>query len=701
MESKIQSKVNLLGDARAEYDHSMLDVAFHEWQDYKSLLEANDRFIVVGRRGTGKSALTYRLQQEWQQKKHIVLVVAPNEEDLTGLRGAVQKYGDKLNRIRSVVKIGWRYALIMEILSALSVHYKTQQTVAGLPIYSRHVSRWTSSGATPLIRLKKLLLAKFSENESQEENVSELASKLEVTAVSSQMCDILTRVGREIVVLVDRLDEGYESDTLGVGIIDGIIYGTDEVRVSADNVKTILFLRDNIFRAIQEQDDDFSRNIEGSYLRLHWDPQELFYLACKRIRQALRARGDDVKNLESDIRLWNSVTAQELHGREGFRRCLQITLYRPRDVIALLNTAFNIALKQDRKVLVLADIEGASQFISGVRYDDLTKEYSSVFPGLRELTKAFSQLPPRVSLIQAREIVKDFTASDLIDAQTVQHLKVLGSTDDVIKALYGVGFFGVLDASSGSFAFSHDGKRPSHLFGDTAILLIHPCYWNALNVQLEAVEPGIAEDIYDEYEVVVSSQSKEMREQRLGQLMSEIDSIELGIPGATEFEDWCKRSIELVFAGELRNVTLKANGNASARRDIVATNEAIKGFWKRIRDDYGTRLVVFEIKNFEKLGIDEYRQAHSYLGKEYGNFAIIVCRDRMKELSKDAEMGAFQEFYHKGAVILKVTAGALVQALSKIRSPQKFDAAGEMFSRHLDTHITMYANGQKPKKNKR
>ena len=48
----------------------------------------------------------------------------------------------------------------------------------------------------------------------------------------------------------------------------------------------------------------------------------------------------------------------------------------------------------------------------------------------------------------------------------------------------------------------------------------------------------------------------------------------------------------------------------------------------------------------------------------------------------------------------KVTASAIVQAISKIRSPQKFDAAGEMFSRHLDTHITMYANGQKPKSKK-
>lgn len=699
-EPKVQNKVNLLGDARAEFDHSMLDLAFYEWQDYKSLLDANDRFIVVGRRGTGKSALTYKLQQEWQQKKHIVIVVAPNEEDLTGLRGAVHKYGDKLNRIRSAVKIGWRYALMMEILSALSAHYKTQQLVTGSSIYSKHVSPWKKSGTSPLIRLKKILIAKFNNSESQEENVSELASRLELTTLNNQMCDILAKAGRGVVVLIDRLDEGYESDTLGVGIIDGIIYGTDEIRVAADNVQTIIFLRDNIFRAIQEQDEDFSRNIEGGYLRLHWDPQELFYLACKRIRQALSAKGVDVKKLESDIKLWNSVTAQELHGREGFKRCLQITLYRPRDVIALLNTAFNLALKQGRQVLILEDIEAASRFISGVRYDDLTKEYSSVFPGLRELTKSFSQLTPRVSLIQAREIVAQFVASDGLEAQTVQHLKVLGSSDEIIKALYGIGFFGVLDSSNGSFVFSHDGKRPSQLFVDTAVLLIHPCYWNALNVQSEAMEPGTAEDIFDEYEIVVSSQTKELREQKLGRLMSEITSIEMGTVGAAEFEDWCKRSIELIFAGELSNVTLKANGNASARRDIVATNEAIKGFWKRIRDDYGTRMVVFEIKNYEKLGVDEYRQAHSYLGKEYGKFAIIVCRDKMKELSKDAEMGAFREFYNKDAVILKVTASAIVQALSKIRSPQKFDAAGEMFSRHLDTHITMYANGQKPKKQK-
>ena len=139
---------------------------------------------------------------------------------------------------------------------------------------------------------------------------------------------------------------------------------------------------------------------------------------------------------------------------------------------------------------------------------------------------------------------------------------------------------------------------------------------------------------------------------------------------------------------------------------IVATNEGVEGFWKRVLSDYNTRQVVFEIKNFEKLTTDEYRQVFSYLGKEYGRCAFLICRDKLKELSKGAELDAFRDFYSKDSMIIKLTADFLVSILHKIRSPQKFDAADEMLKRHLYEHIRLYANGQtsiqsKPKKPKK
>ena len=53
---------NPLGDVRAEVDHAMLSKAFLETPDYLTLLESDEKVVVVGRRGTGKSALTYKLQ---------------------------------------------------------------------------------------------------------------------------------------------------------------------------------------------------------------------------------------------------------------------------------------------------------------------------------------------------------------------------------------------------------------------------------------------------------------------------------------------------------------------------------------------------------------------------------------------------------------------------------------------------------------
>lgn len=80
-------KGNILGDIRAENDTKMLESAYYESSDYKALVESYDRPIVVGRRGTGKSALAFKLQRHWGAKpRTITLSIAPDEEQIIGLR---------------------------------------------------------------------------------------------------------------------------------------------------------------------------------------------------------------------------------------------------------------------------------------------------------------------------------------------------------------------------------------------------------------------------------------------------------------------------------------------------------------------------------------------------------------------------------------------------------------------------------------
>jgi hypothetical protein len=68
-----------------------------------------------------------------------------------------------------------------------------------------------------------------------------------------------------------------------------------------------------------------------------------------------------------------------------------------------------------------------------------------------------------------------------------------------------------------------------------------------------------------------------MREQKLGRLMSEIHSIEMGTAGAAEFEDWCKRRIELINESglQLGREALRYRFDA-ARDSAIKHNPRIK-----------------------------------------------------------------------------------------------------------------------------
>ncbi|SDK16233.1 hypothetical protein SAMN04487784_1302 [Stenotrophomonas pavanii] len=685
---QMAAKPNAFGDVRGENDHKALDESFYEWQDYRTLFESVDRFIVVGRRGTGKSAITYRLSKVWSDRKTPVIKIAPVEEQMIGLRPLAKMFGANLSKMRAGIKIAWKYAILMEIASALFSDYKLKKYIEANRDLAEKVANWRRRGTSPVERLRSILKDFKAEVEGEDERIAELPAFLSVERLTNEISGIVSESGQEYVLLVDRLDEGYEPDITGTSIIDGILYGTDEIRSSlAGHFRAIVFIRDNMLRAIEAEDKDFTRNLESQVLRLHWDPQELFYMVAKRIRYVFGI------SKESDVKVWNAITANELHGREGFRRCLRLTLYRPRDVIALLNTAFYQAQRQGRTTLIETDFDESAKSISVTRFNDLGKEYEAVFPGLRALVSSFSSGDAKLRLTEVQEKISNVMASPGLTAVESQHFAILGSAQEVLKALYGIGFIGVFDKQIASFVYSHDGKRFDKLLVDEDILMIHPCYWPALNISGFELTQGEAEEIYDEYEIAIESQSGEQRKRILGQLMSELNSIPEGVAGASQFEVWCKKAVEIAFSKQLSNIQLRPNATASQRRDIVATNQG-GGVWKRVLNDYRTRQVIFEVKNYAKIGVDEFRQVYGYLGREYGELAFIICRDAEFGLRRGAELEAFREFYNKGKIIIKFPAQQLVTILSKLRSPEKVDAGDLAVERLLDTYVRMYASGQ-------
>ncbi|HTG15106.1 MAG TPA: ATP-binding protein, partial [Blastocatellia bacterium] len=423
-------KANVFGDGRAEYDHAMLSQAFYEGQDYKTLFEDPDRFVVVGRRGTGKSALTYQLQKDWIAKNSRVILVAPTEQEVIGMRPTASLFGETVTRVRAGMKLAWRYAILVEIAAALASNYKHRKLVERNDLLAEHIRRWQAMSGGVTDKLRLTLRDTLRSSDSSEDRIADISAFLSLNKITEQVSLVVEESGQHLVMLIDRLDEGYESDQVGIGIVDGILYAVEDVKnILQQAFRPLVFVRDNILRAIQIEDKDFSRNLEAQVVRLHWDPEELFHLAARRIRAAL---GVDKEN---DGKVWNAVTSNELHGRDGFKRCLQLTLYRPRDLISLLNTAYYRARRQNRETLIDDDFRASAKEISINRLTDLSNEYESVFPGVGDYTSRFANLEsPRLTVQEAANIIDVLAGSATFAASALQHFRIVGESMGVLSA---------------------------------------------------------------------------------------------------------------------------------------------------------------------------------------------------------------------------------------------------------------------------
>lgn len=393
---------------------------------------------------------------------------------------------------------------MFETMVRLSSHYKFNQAerarrlkaiVADLFILQKN----------PAYNLRKLLARGISDHVRPEEAIGDLAETLHYGELKESVTEVLDRVNAHIYLLIDNLDEGYVPDAIGVAYIAGIVQGTINLKHAFARLRPVLFIRDNMFRALSEQDPDYSRNIEGSVLRLHWTEHQLLNLATKRICAAF-----DIKQ-GNDIKIWNSVAAKGLIGRDGFRKCLRMTLYRPRDLLALLNEAFFSASRDNRSSIIENDIDSSAKEISQTCLDDLQKEYSAIFPAIKVLTRAFANNKPEMAVAEVEGILNQVLRRDDYEPAIQQDIVMFDGPREAIRELYSVGFLGIQEDTSGSFNFCHDGRSPDIAVEADSRLLVHPCYQLALNVTKGEVSLECAQEIHDDYEIEVVSVSQEQR----------------------------------------------------------------------------------------------------------------------------------------------------------------------------------------------
>ncbi len=690
---------NILGELVAENDLGMLNDAFHESSTYRELLATRDFRFVVGRRGTGKSALFQRVAKQLATKGHLLLTSKPDEAETMAWHGELSSLTSDYGTTRAITRNAWKIQVLTEILDKLREDGMVSRKLRGsLTDYkATHLQIFKSVGLA-----RSLVAVRIARRVADVGHVATQVPQILSDHFQSRELAALVQQGLEendkrVIFLYDGLDEGWVPDQVATGILGGLTKLASEFN-EASRIHCLLFIRDNMFRALAQLDGDYSRHIEGNALRLHWDERSLLNLVAMRIRAAFNIQ------VESDTKVWNRFAQRELEGLEGFRKCLKLTLYRPRDVIALLNGAFHIASDEKRSAIVESDILTTATRISQTRFQDLCVEYQKVLPGLSTFAASFKN--GAAFWIYADVIgMLDAVVSAPATGLTARDFALLNTGVEAFRALYSVGFLGIRDAM-GATQFCHDGSNTNFEQIETKqVVVIHPCYWRALGIEDPADE--VLLKVNDEKETSTKTegvrkstdQIKELRTRKLGTIISELGKIPRGSEAADDFEKWVFSATSYLFAKGLDNISRRPNPGQLQRRDIVGTVNVEGGkFWRRIAK-YDVKQLIIEAKNYDDVKQDEFRQCWGYLNAAYGQLMIMVTRSTRVELTEQ-ERALVQEGYNQSPrkLVLLVSAEKLHHTLGKMRKAEnRDDYTDSLLCKVLDSYEREHVGQKAPR----
>lgn len=681
-----RSSGHILGDSRAEKD-KVLDKAFVVTADYKALVGTTDFNFIVGRRGTGKSALFRKVQEHYANQKSVILIKCVAEEHHTAafqlvLADAASDYSNA----RSISRLVWRTQLLLAVANKLSAHYKFARVEQSKNI-SRYLDRLGDAVAqeSPLDACAQLVKKQLPTGLKDRTAFVDLSERLRPDSLQGAVKECLGALGLTSIIMFDGLDDGWKPEAIPTAILGGLAAAASDLMDKEIGVHVLMFVRDNMFRALSHYDDDHSRHIQGSSLRLHWEEASLFHLVAKRLRIAL-----GLEDVENDVRVWNYFAQRTLKDRQGFSKCLTHTLFRPRDILVLLNSANLVAARAGRDAIIEDDVEDAATVISDERLTDLLKEYDVVLPGLRKFVQLFhgrAACQPYGDVVNVLEkAVRDDDSAESASGD----FAIFNSGKDAFFALYSVGFIGVHDDAGQAYRFCHDGASSNlNSIESSRSTLVHPCFWKSINATGEVSAESMLLEVYDDSVSQGAASIADLRTKRLGQIIGELPKTSLGSDGLREFADWALRAMRLLFAGEISGVEIQHS--EVGRADIVALNVSKGGgFWGYLRSRYGCRRVAIVVCNDTEVDEETLARVTEFDSAAFGELQFVVYRHEKEGLDDDARARVLRVYQQQKRVVMLLPATLLARCISKQRAKPRKDYQDKEMMRRLETFEKSY-----------
>lgn len=372
----------------------LFDSAFIDPKNYLKELLNGRKFLILGRKGSGKTAYGAKIRRLSSDKNNHIIAKLCSLSDLNYSSFQSEFADPNVFGGRKFLGI-WKYLIMLEVIRLIfdkcpeQENQELSELYDGLKKYgllsSGDLVHTASELKTSELKINLKNIFQFSYGNKKEKVVNGPSEISEI--MLDTVCNCFFGENKSFII-VDGLDDVLRSFTFSSDIITGLLRAAENLnskfKSSLVNIKIIILLRTDIFNLCR--DPDLNKIKRDSSINLSWSKDDLKEIVIRRIQNV----HPYIKNFNS---FWYDYVPEKYKEKDSIQYLFELTLMRPRDILQFFIECQN--LYEQRNSLSYKEFASTisayskNYFVSEMQ-DDLTgflddsvvKNIPSLFSGL-------------------------------------------------------------------------------------------------------------------------------------------------------------------------------------------------------------------------------------------------------------------------------------------------------------------------------
>lgn len=427
------------GAPAAERDINVgLAAYFYESEAFKRIVERK-RTILLGNRGTGKSAIFKILSERARAAGELVLELNPETYSYEMLSTILKAESEGSWAKHGAFSSAWKYLILIKVMAALSKKGKRVKVGASARLYEylrdHHANSQDNPISVLISYLKRIEGLKVGQYEAsvKTRQLTSLYQLQELEPYYESIRDLLRT--QRVIVIIDELDKGWDNSEDARAFVSGLFQSSISLNESFPNLTVYISLRQELYDSIPSLYDD-AQKYRDLIETIKWNESSLLTVAARRIRHSFAEL-----HALTDQDAWNVIFSETLAYRKSksFNYLVDRTLYRPRELIQFCSDAVDEARSNHASPIDYSTISQIELEYSSARTKDIASEYRFQTPGLESIFEVFRG---RVYLFDRSELENICMKICLGEIKTGQAAGWLQDQDPeyLINVLWNIGF---------------------------------------------------------------------------------------------------------------------------------------------------------------------------------------------------------------------------------------------------------------------